>query len=127
MPAPQQTVPFTKPRVLIGEGLDEVAFFEALLAELQITDVQVEQYAGKGNLSIYIREFGIRPGHQSVVALGITRDADDALARVFQSICGILSVNGLVAPGAAGRSRPARRALACSSCRTISERGCWRI
>jgi hypothetical protein len=103
MPAPRQTVPFTSPKVLIGEGKDEVNFFTALLAHLQLTDFQVEEYGGKGNLTKYLREFSVRPGRQQVVALAITRDADGDVGQVFQSIGTLLTYNQLPAPSAAGQ------------------------
>jgi hypothetical protein len=103
MPQPQQTTPLAKPKVLIGEGRDEVNFLGALCTHLGLTDVQVEEYGGKGNLSRYLREFGVRPGRPNVVSLGITRDADSAVAQVFQSICTLLGNNGLPVPVAAGQ------------------------
>src|SRR5437764_660537 len=103
MPLPQPTRPLTKAKVLIGEGREEVIFFEALFAHLGLVDFQVEEYGGKANLLKYLREFGVRPGHQNVVALGITRDADDSAVQVFQSICVLLRNNGLPAPSAPGQ------------------------
>ena len=89
--------------MLIGEGRDEVFFFDALCTDLGLADVQVEEYGGKGNLLNYLREFSVRPGHQSVVSLGITRDADTGMAQVFQSICTLLGNNRLPVPIAAGQ------------------------
>jgi hypothetical protein len=106
MPLPALTASFAKPKVIIGEGRDEVNFFEALCDHLHLIDVQVEQYGGKGQLSRYLREFNVRPGHQNVVALGITRDADASVAPVFQGICGLLHLNGLPAPATAGQIAP---------------------
>jgi hypothetical protein len=103
MPAPVQPRPLTKPKLLAGEGQDEVSFFEALLAHLQISNVQVEQYGGKGKLSKYLREFHLRPGQQGVVALGITRDADTSVAQTFQSVCSLLGNANLPAPATAGQ------------------------
>ena len=103
MQPPRQARPFAKPRVLIGEGRDEVNFFEALVGHLGVSDVQVEEYGGKNKLSIYLKEFGVRPGHQNVLALGITRDADASVAQVFQSVCTLLGNHGLPAPAAPGQ------------------------
>src|SRR5262245_4988908 len=103
MPLPQQTTPLAKPKLLIGEGREEVNFFGALCANLGLADVQIEEYGGKGNLSRYLREFAVRPGRPNVVALGITRDADSAVATVFQSICTLLGNTGLAAPPAPGQ------------------------
>jgi hypothetical protein len=41
---PALTTGFTKAKVLIGEGREDVYFFEALCDHLHITDVQVEEY-----------------------------------------------------------------------------------
>ena len=38
------------PKLLIGEGKDEVSLFDALLNHLAITDVKVEEYGGKEKL-----------------------------------------------------------------------------
>ncbi len=37
----------SQPKLLLGEGKDEVLFFSALLKHLQIKDIQVVQYGGK--------------------------------------------------------------------------------
>jgi len=103
MPLPQPTKPLTQPRVLIGEGWDEVNFFAALVAGLNLTDIQVEEYGGKSNLSKYLKEFQVRPGHQSVIALGITGDADGGVVQAFQSVSTLLTNNNLPAPAAAGQ------------------------
>jgi hypothetical protein len=103
MPSPRQATPFVKPKVLIGEGRDEENFFNALVAYLGLPDIHVEQYGGKDNLKNYLREFGVRPGHQNVVALAVTRDADDTVAQVFQSISTLLANNALPSPGSPGQ------------------------
>jgi hypothetical protein len=83
---------------LIGEGQDE-----ALLAHLGILDVQVEAYGGKSNLSPYLKAFPVRPGASGVAALGVTRDADDDVSRTFQSVCSLLTNQGLPTPPAPGQ------------------------
>jgi hypothetical protein len=102
MPAAALPKPLTKPRLLVGEGQDEVFFFEALLAHLGIADMQVEQYGGKGNLSRYLQDFLVRPGRNTVLSIGITRDADGNVAQAFQSITGMLAARGLPQPAGAG-------------------------
>jgi hypothetical protein len=103
MPPVAQPQPLSKSRLLIGEGWDEVNFFEALLAHLNIGDIQVEQYGGKNGLPSYLREFRLRPGNQGIVALGITRDTDPTLPQAFQSVCGALASYGLSSPGSPGQ------------------------
>ena len=103
MPPAAPTKPLTKPRLLIGEGQDELYFFEALLSHLGFADVQVEQYAGKGNLPLYLNDFLLRPGRNTVVSLGVTRDADGNAAQAFQSVAGLLAARGLPHPAGPGQ------------------------
>jgi hypothetical protein len=59
----------SKPKLLIGEGNEEVFFFEALLAHLGINNVNVESYGGKSKLRGYLKTFNVRPEHQTVISL----------------------------------------------------------
>ena len=45
----------SKPKLLIGEGKEEVDFFTAFLSHLNISNIQVEQYGGKQGLSRYLK------------------------------------------------------------------------
>jgi hypothetical protein len=92
-----------KPRLLIGEGDDEVFFFEALLEHLNLDDVQAEKYGGKDNLSRYLRELPNRPGYERVVMLGVTRDADTDCADTFDRIRGALASNKFPVPAGCGQ------------------------
>jgi hypothetical protein len=103
MPPAAQPKALLKPRLLVGEGQDEVFFFEALLAQLGIADVQVEQYGGKSNLGRYLNDFLVRPRSVPVLCLGLTRDADDAVGQTFQSIAGLLAARGLPHPAGPGQ------------------------
>jgi hypothetical protein len=103
MPPPLRPQPIARPKLLAGEGKGEVLFFKALLKHLHVSDLQVEEYGGKGNLSRYLRELSLRPGYPSLVALGITRDADGPVAQAFQSVCSLLGNVGLAAPAGAGQ------------------------
>jgi hypothetical protein len=103
MPLPAPPVALTKPRLLIGEGQDEVFFFEAMLAHHGVADVHVEQYAGKGKLSVHLRDLVNRPGWQGVAALAVTRDADADAAQAFASVSSSLAASGLPGPPAAGQ------------------------
>lgn len=79
-------VTFNKPRVILGEGKDEQLFFSGLIKYLKIQDIQIEVYAGKDNLKQFLRTASLMPGFSSVVALGITGDADDSFTSKAQSI-----------------------------------------
>jgi len=96
---PQQ---LSKLKLLIGEGSEEVLFFNALLTHLKITDVHVEHYEGKQKLASYLKTLKVRPGYREVVSIGITRDADDSAASAFQSVCASLKGAGLPIPSKPG-------------------------
>lgn len=102
-PALNQPARIVKPRLLIGEGDEEVFFFGALLDHLNIDDIQVEKIGGKDYLSLYLKELPRRPGFERLVALGVTRDADDDCANAFAKICGALNANGFGFPSAPGQ------------------------
>lgn len=93
---------FSKPKLLFGEGREEQIFFTAFLAHLNISDVQVEQYGGKKNLSRYLSNLHNIPGYLDVISLGITRDADDSPQSAFQSVCGSLDSASLAVPNQLG-------------------------
>jgi len=65
-----------KPKLLLGEGSDEVEFFNALLAHLKIEDVQVIDYLGKHNVFVELATVLKLPGFNQLQSIGITRDAD---------------------------------------------------
>lgn len=79
-PAPS---PIELPRLLIGEGIEEVRFFTALLEHLRIRDIQVEQCAGKRALQGYLAAQCSRSGFGQVHSMAIVQDADtDPQARL---------------------------------------------
>ena len=88
----------TRPRLLIGEGSDEVFFFKALLKNLAIDDVQIEGYDGKDNLFDYLDGLRDRPGFSHLRVLVVTRDADGDPAGALAAVRGALQGNGFVVP-----------------------------
>ncbi len=83
--------PIHQPKLLIGEGEEEVRFFHAFLSYLNLNEIQVEQYGGKNNLSAYLRTLVTpRAGFQNLTAIAITRDADQDADAAFQSVCAAL-------------------------------------
>jgi len=104
----QRGMPIIKPKLLLGEGIEEVYFFSALLDQLGITDVQVDQYDGKSRIAAGLKAIKGRSGFiNQVVSVGVIRDADyaddpvdDAAAaqRAFQSVSGALVYADLPAP-----------------------------
>jgi len=102
-PTLNQPSRIVKPRLLIGEGDDEVFFFGALLAYLHLDDIQVEKIGGKDYLPLYLKELPRRPGVERLVALAVIRDADNDCTDAFAKCCGALNANGFVVPPAPGQ------------------------
>lgn len=65
-----------KTKLLLGEGKDEVEFFEALLKHLGKTDTQALGYGGKPQLKGFLKALILDPAWPEVESLLITRDAD---------------------------------------------------
>lgn len=95
---PELPAAIHQPKLLIGEGIEEVRFFTALLQHLGLSDIQVEQYGGKNKLSAYLRTLPQRVGYQNLAALAITRDADEVAGQAFQSFCNALRSANFDAP-----------------------------
>jgi hypothetical protein len=97
---PVATVRISRPKLLLGEGNEEVRFFRALLGYLGITDVQVEQYGGKTRLKDYLAALAGPPvpGFASLTSLAVTRDADADARGAFASVCDALRNAGLPEP-----------------------------
>jgi uncharacterized protein DUF3226 len=99
-----------KAKLLLGEGKDEVAFFEALLKHLGKTDVQALDYGGKPKLKGFLQALVLDPKWPEVEALLITRDADftpegaliTAPRSTWLSVTDLLRSLGLPAPTAHG-------------------------
>ena len=66
----------SKPKLLLCEGREDVLFFNAFLAHLQITAIQVEQYGGTPKLHATLKALPKRPDFTFITSLAITRDAD---------------------------------------------------
>lgn len=100
-----RNISISKPKLLLGEGEDESQFLSALVAHMAIDDIQVIQYGGKSRMEAGLKGIVDLSNFDSVVSLGITRDADhfanplNLLARqnnsnevqaTFNAICDIL-------------------------------------
>lgn len=99
---PSEPQALIKAKLLVGEGKEEVNFFEALLRYSNVADVQLEQCGGKTRLSNYIATLPKRPGFANLVAIAITRDADHDAEAAFQSVCTALENAQLITPQTSG-------------------------
>ena len=83
---------------LLVEGRDEELFFGALLRELGINDVQIQNCRGKDNLSIVLLEIAQDPDIHLINSIGIVRDADLSANGAFQSVQSALRLANLPVP-----------------------------
>jgi len=104
LPETSSAVPreLVQPKLLIGEGRDEVNIFGALLNHLAISDVKVEDYGGKEKLPEYLDALKLRPGYAELISLGVTRDADASSANALTSVRNHLNTRGFATPDASG-------------------------
>ncbi len=88
-----------KTKILAVEGKDEISFFQALLRKLQIDDVQLLDFGGKGKFDLKIKAIPNITGFRNVVSFGLIRDADDNPAQsAFDSIAMSLKKSNLPVP-----------------------------
>ena len=89
----------TKPKIIAVEGQDEMNFFNALLSNLQITDVQVIPFEGKTNFQSRIKAIVNVPGFRNVKYFALIRDADNLPPQsAFDSVKNSLSTAKLPFP-----------------------------
>lgn len=96
--AASDTFEIDKPKLVIGEGKEEVAFFSALLRHLKLEDIKIGEYGGKGELGGFIRKLTKFSGFNDLVSLGVTCDADNSFERTFQSVQSALRNASLSVP-----------------------------
>jgi hypothetical protein len=83
----QQGIKLEKPKLIIGEGNEEVIVFEEIIInELKIDDIQILSYHGKDNLHKFLKTLPVIPGFSELRSLGITRDADQSFDAASNSI-----------------------------------------
>lgn len=89
-----------RPRQLLVEGGDAVAFFERVVRRMAINDIQIQNFGGVTDLRGFLETFVLVSGFVTgaVTSLGIVRDAEVDLASAFQSVQGSLTSVGLPVP-----------------------------
>ena len=51
-----------KPKLLVGEGKEEVRFFESFVQHFGINDIQITDYSGKDKLRLFLVTLSKIPG-----------------------------------------------------------------
>lgn len=90
--------PIGKPKQLLVEGPDEIAFFQHLLAHLEIADVQIQSYGGTSQLKKWFKGFVRVPNFHTVESIGIVQDADENASSAFDRVCNVLTNAGQKSP-----------------------------
>lgn len=94
----REPIPLTRPKLLLGEGVDEERVFGALVKHLGLgAQFQILRYDGKGNLGAFLRTLPKLPGFNQLGSLGITRDADLDAAEAQKSIATLIQGAGFPA------------------------------
>jgi hypothetical protein len=83
MPPP---ITIQRPKQLLVEGKTAELFFQAILRDLAIADVQLQNYGGITDLAVFLLAFRNQAGFPSVGRLAIARDAEASCASAFQSV-----------------------------------------
>ena len=89
-----------KPVQLLVEGKDQLNFFEAFIRRLEIqNEMQVQNFGGVSQLRGFLLALVDSPGFETVVSVGIVRDAEDCAEAARQSVDDSLRNVGLPVPG----------------------------
>ena len=95
----EEKLKIVKPKLLIVEGRDEEEFFDALLENLEISDVQVAGVGGKTKIRPNLKTLKTTDPHFArVTSLGIIRDADKDHQAAFIAVQDALKAAGLPCP-----------------------------
>lgn len=88
-----------RPYLLVVEGEEDAAFFEALARHLGLGEnLQLWPAGGKDNIRPQIKTLCGLPGFSEVERLGVIRDADADPEAAFRSVAGALKAAGLPVP-----------------------------
>jgi len=93
------TLDVIHPYILVVEGKEEEVFFRELIRRLGLPKIQIVPIGGKSNLRQNLKILAKSPRfNDTVISLGIVRDADDNWSAAFQSVRDALQAAGLTAP-----------------------------
>lgn len=92
----------TGSKLLAVEGQDEVNFFDALLTDMGIRDVQVWPVGGKDRFRAQFPALVLAPGFEAIRVYAIIRDADTSASKTFESVVHLLRKNNQPTPRKSG-------------------------
>jgi len=92
-------IQITKQKLIIVEGKDDKLFFEKLIENIGIADVQIHFLGGKSFFTApNFNSIKLAPDFRQVQYLIVIRDADEDATGAFQSVCSILTQIQLPVP-----------------------------
>jgi hypothetical protein len=98
MPEPHSK-PFTKKRLLVVEGKDDINFSEKLLEYIGILDsVDIRSSEGKDNLKNLMPAFKFTTGFKNIEKIAVLWDADKNARDAFKQVTDVLKKIGLPSP-----------------------------
>ena len=74
------------PIQLLVEGNDQRNFFGALIKQLSLSNIQIQNFGGVDELRGFLQAFVNMPNFSTVKSLGIVRDAEKNATNAFQSV-----------------------------------------
>jgi len=80
-------------KLLLVEGVDEVYFFDALVNNYKVSDIEIRDYGGKNKFKDNFPALVASEGFKKIKSLGIVRDGDDLnnnIEPALQSIKNVL-------------------------------------
>lgn len=94
------TIKISAPKLLLVEGNDDQGFFQKLIEEISIDNIQVHSMCGKKSFRTSdLNSVIIAPNFKRTVkSLGIIRDANDDASAAFSGICTVLKNLSLPVP-----------------------------
>ena len=98
IPVIEPTFEISHKKLLLVEGVDDQAVFNALCAKMGITDVQVLRYNGKPKFRNFVEDLTSLDGFDDVETIGITADVDQNPVSARDKIRGALENASLPIP-----------------------------
>ena len=88
---PKRPKSITHPIQLVVEGVSALYFFRALLRRMNIINqIQIQDFGGKDELEDFLLALKSMSDFNTVVSIGIVRDADNNPSAAFDSVCSAL-------------------------------------
>ena len=101
----ERTIAISATKQLIVEGKDADRFASVMIRHLGLVGVQVQNPGGVSELRPFLKALLLAPGNETIVSMGLVRDAEENPQSAFQSAADALVQAGLTRPAVCGRVR----------------------